>query len=131
MANLGGLLRTNTANENPLNAEAPGGTNSSPTFVTTQSLVTFPVASGVVTIAWTFTQALGGSWADSKLVPVCIAALLGVFMAWIGIEDDAWSKLTPSKKRKAQVTAVVIGAINTLFLAAASIGIDTTIQANT
>lgn len=124
---LGSLLRSSTENENPLDADSRGGVNSSPTFVTAQALVSFPVASGVVTGLWKTLQAIFGSWADRNWIALAMAVALGVFIAWYATEEGAWAGLSAHKRRRAQAAAFVIGAINTAFLAAAAIGVDSTL----
>ena len=95
-------------------------------FVTTASLATFPVSSAVITVIWKLIQLLAPTVAATKLplVPLALAVLLGVFLLYMDLSDPERSQ--PLLTREVVVKAV-IALINSLFLAAAVLGIDTAV----
>jgi hypothetical protein len=95
-------------------------------FVTTASLATFPVASGVIMVIWKLLQTLlpSCSTMNSPIIPLLLAILLGFFLLYIDLTDPEREQ-TPYKRDI--VIKVGITIINSLFLAAAVLGIDTAI----
>ena len=95
-------------------------------FVTPASLATFPVASGVITIIWGRLQVLGPNTLalKSPIIPLVLALLLGAFLAYMDLTDP--ERIKPSTSRD-KVVKSVTALINSLFLAAAVLGIDTAI----
>lgn len=102
-----------------------GGGGGQAVFVTPQSLATFPVAAGVVATIWGLVKAVADSpWAYNKVVPLVAAGVIGGFLTWWGIAEPS----TPLDKNQ-KIGAAFVGVINTIFLAAAAIGVSTTITA--
>lgn len=102
-----------------------GGGGGQAVFVTPQSLATFPVAAGVVATVWGLIKAVANSpWAYNKVVPLLAAGVIGAFLTWWGIAEPG----TPLDKNQ-KIGAAFVGVINTIFLAAAAIGVSTTITA--
>lgn len=88
-------------------------------FVTPQSFVSFPVASGLVTLAWALCRQLF-PWGSSTVVPAVIALLIGAVIFLVTVsEADARPKTLAS-----WVVAVVVGLFNSLVLLAAALGIS-------
>jgi hypothetical protein len=112
------MLSTKTSSH--LDADTRGAEASDqqgqPAFVTTQSLATFVGASAVVAAVWKVVAAVGGSWADSRVVPLVLCALVGVYLIAKGLEGST----TFSEKWG----AVLVGLFNTVLLWAAVVGID-------
>ncbi|MDQ3573316.1 MAG: hypothetical protein M3404_00060 [Actinomycetota bacterium] len=121
------LLFVNTKNDLTLDGNAPAGNSQAATFVTIQSLLTFPVASAFVAILWNLLQTLfegKDNWADSRIVPVIGSALIGLFII-------AWTITDPKgpKSGRDRFGAIFIGLVNIVFLAAAAVGLDVTATA--
>jgi hypothetical protein len=95
-------------------------------FVTTASLATFPVSSAVITVIWKLLQLLAPATGAMKspFIPLVLAMLLGVFLLYMDLSDPERSQ--PLLTRDIVVKAV-IALINSLFLAAAVLGIDTAV----
>lgn len=96
------------------------GTSPQPTsqgvFVTRESLLAFPVASGVVIVIWKVLQKVFPAWGASLLIPLAVAFLVGLFVYWISITEQ-----TPPKEKK---IALIVAIINSFFLAASALGIQ-------
>jgi len=95
-------------------------------FVTPASLATFPVASGVITVVWKLLRVLVPNMAaiESPIIPLVLALLIGVLLVYIDLTDPEQAK-PPTKRDK--IVASVVGLINSLFLTAAVLGIETAI----
>lgn len=93
-------------------------------FVTSASLATFPVASGVITVIWKLLKVIGPTTSalKSPIIPLILALLLGAFFAYMGLTDPERTKPPTSRDI---IVNIVIALINSLFLAAAVLGIDT------
>jgi hypothetical protein len=87
-------------------------------FTTTESVLTFPVASGVVTIIW---QVIGGvfpSWGKKPVVAFVIALLMGMLI-WV-------ASITKDQTKKDRLIGAAIAIINSFSLAATALGIHST-----
>jgi hypothetical protein len=88
-------------------------------FTTTQSVLTFPVASGVVTIIW---QVIGGvfpSWGKKPVVALVIALLMGTLI---------WAvSTTRGQSTRDKLIGGAIAIINSFSLAATALGIHSTL----
>lgn len=95
-------------------------------FVTSASLATFPVASGVITVVWRLFQFIAPNVAAMKspIIPLVLAILLGGFLLFMDTTDP--ERTIPLKPRD-KVVKIVIALINSLFLTAAVLGIDTAV----
>ena len=88
-------------------------------FLTPQSIATFPVASLAVTIVWRLAAKLSPNHGKSSWVPVITALIIGgvIFMGGLSDED------TKPKSTRPWIVSVVVGILNSLFLAAAALGL--------
>jgi uncharacterized membrane protein len=95
-------------------------------FVTRASLATFPVASGVITVIWKLLQVLVPNTAavESPIIPLVLALLLGAFLVYIDLTDPEQTKPPTSRDK---IAMSVIAFINSCFLTAAVLGIDTAV----
>lgn len=95
-------------------------------FVTSASLATFPVASGVIMVVWKLLQTVvpDAPVLQSPLVPLILAFLIGVFLLYMDLTDPERTQPLTSRDK---VVKSVIALINSLFLAAAVLGVDTVI----
>jgi hypothetical protein len=96
-------------------ANAPAG-DSVGVFITAQSLVTFPVASAVVSVVSQVFQAVVPILKDSNLVPLIAAFVVGLLVYAISITKQMTSR--------EKLIGLVIAVINCFFLAASALGID-------
>lgn len=96
----------------------PGNQQQMPDFLTLESL-TFPIASASVIIVWQVLQNIGSGWADNRVWPLGIAAIIVI----AGLLNK-WTALGSLPKRLA---AFLIGSLNATLLAAAALGVDTQI----
>ena len=89
-------------------------------FVTTASLATFPVATGVIVVVWRLLQSLAPNVSfvtpPAPWIPLILALLLGAFMLYMDLSDP--ERTTPTTRRDIVVKSV-IALINSAFLAAA------------
>lgn len=84
-------------------------------FVTPKTIVTFPVASTVITMVWKMTGQLIPQWAGDRWIVVLISFIFGMFItAMSDIPGDTW---------KDYAVAYFCAIINSIFLAATSLGI--------
>ncbi len=99
-------------------ASAPTASPVGP-FVTTSSIITFPVASTVVSIIWGLAKAVSPTYGASVVIPIIAAFLVGFFIYYIITSQ-------PETKPKTNIEwniARGIAIINSLYLAAAALGI--------
>lgn len=87
-----------------------------PVFVTEQSLVTFPVATLVVSVIYRVLGVLVPAWANNLGVGVVIAFIVGLAIYVLSVN---WATDTLEQKIK----ALIVAAINCFFLAAAALGL--------
>lgn len=97
------------------NNTSPDDTDA-PVFVSRESVITFPVASLVVTMIWKVIKAAFPFWGASTYTPLIIAFAVGLFIYYISIKDNM------SKRNKRIALGIAI--INSFFLAAGALGID-------
>ncbi len=111
------LLTTSVRRTNPLNADTTDqqpGAAQSPTFITIQSLATFPGAALAVTIIWKFFDGVLG--VASRMIPVGAGFLIGA-----ALYSMAWKSLdTP----QARLIGALIAVINAMYLVLSVLGID-------
>lgn len=111
------LLTTSVRASNPLDADTTADTESSPqspTFITIQSLATFPGAALGITIVWKFCDAILGI--ESRAVPVAAGLAIGALLYWM-----AWNTLGDIQAR---VAGAAIALINAMYLILSVLGID-------
>jgi len=100
-------------------AAAPPAAQAQGAFITPQSFVTFPVASMLVSLAWTVLRQLF-PWGSSTVVAAVIALAVGAVIFLVTVSDqDARPRTTAG-----WVVAVVVGFFNSLLLLAAALGIS-------
>jgi len=88
-------------------------------FITPQSLVTFPVASGLVALIWAVFRQLF-PWGASTAVPAVTALLLGVGIFLITVSEPQ----ARPRGVAGWVVAIFIGLANTFVLLAAALGVS-------
>jgi hypothetical protein len=100
--------------------------NRQSTFVTTASLASFPVASGVITLIWKLLQVVASSAPAMKspVIPLILAILVAAFLVYLDLTDD--ERVTPLKPSNIIIKSV-IGLVNSFCLTAAVLGINTSI----
>lgn len=91
-------------------------------FITPQSLVTFPVATLAVGVAWKSIEALKPALAGNLWVPFSISCAIGLFMYLVGITEPN-ANLTTREKLIGAFVAVV----NIFYIFASASGIATAI----
>ncbi len=106
----------------PVAAAAPEGAVG--VFITPKSLMSFPVASLVVTFTWALAKRLSQGqgaegWGDKSWVPVLVSLVVG---AVIFVASTADPDAKP-KSRREWIIAVAVALFNSLYLAAASLGL--------
>lgn len=109
-------LGAGAAPPKPTAAPTPPAKESIGVFLTPQSLLTFPVASGAVILIWRVLSAVFPSLGPSKLVPLVTAFLVGTFIYYISLPENASTRV--------RITGAGIGIINSFFLAASALGVD-------
>jgi hypothetical protein len=88
-------------------------------FITPQSLMSFPVASLVVTYTWKLSKALWGPWADKPAIPVAASLVVGGII-FLASTDHPEAK---PNSRKQWIVAGAVAVLNSLYLAAATLGL--------
>jgi hypothetical protein len=88
-------------------------------FITKESLVTFPVASTLVTFIWKVLSQVFSDWSNNKLVPLAVALLIGFLIYW--------NSTTRGMTRKEKILEASIALLNSFMLAAAALGISGTV----
>jgi hypothetical protein len=89
-------------------------------FITAQSLISFPVAAGLVTGFWALAKKLLPTYGSSPWAAVVISFVIGMFIFYISISD---TRMRLSKSQK--VIALGIAVINSLYLVMTALGIST------
>jgi hypothetical protein len=84
-------------------------------FLTHQSVITFPIASAIVTIIWQVLARVYPAWQQNDLVPLVIALLVGSLLYWQGNP--------PTVNAKERVLTIFYALLNAFTLAAAALGI--------
>ena len=95
-------------------------------FITPQSIMSFPVASSLVSALWRLAEAIMPSWGTSKVTLLIIALVIGLFIWGISVTDP---NLQQSRREK--FIAFGIAVINSLYLAIAALGITTVVKTTT
>jgi len=88
------------------------------TFLTPQTLMTFPGATMVIGVVWKVVESLMPSWEGDLLVPAAISLAIGGFIYFVGVTDPD-ARMT---KRDMAIGAV-IACFNTVYLFAVTTGI--------
>ena len=89
-------------------------------FITPQSLVSFPLASGLVAGLWRAAQTLVPHYGSSPWVALGLALTVGAVIYVVSTSDPA----LPGPDARGRVTSLCIGAINCLYLFMAALGIQ-------
>jgi len=97
-------------------AAPAGATVSTGVFVTRESLMTFPVASGVVLVIWRVLGAVIPSWAEAKPVALVVSFAVGFLVYLISVPEN------PTKRRLTEIR--IIAVLNCFFLTATALGLD-------
>ena len=87
-------------------------------FITPQSLVTFPIATTVISIIWKVLGTLFPSIDGSLWIPACTSLMFGAFIFYVGISDPK-AKTT----RRDVIIGAVVAVVNSFYLFASSVGI--------
>jgi hypothetical protein len=104
----------------PVPASTPSLTPVS-AFISPQSFVSFPVASGFVFGVWKASGRLVGGWDTSAWVALIVAGLVGLLIYLISITDKRLGELS----RREIAVGLGIGIANSLCLFMAAEGIST------
>lgn len=99
----------------PSQGDVPGA--NAPTFVTMQSIVTFPVAAFVVGTLWQTAKVLAPGAADSLLVAFGIALGVGAVVYAITVTDEQ-AQLSTTRK----LIGIPIAFVNSVFLFTSAVG---------
>jgi hypothetical protein len=116
MAGIGKLLMTSTEPGDLTDSNTTSGddTKPAPAFVTIQSLATFPGAAIAVTIIWVFfDQVLG---VNHRAVPVVGAFVIAFLLFLLALKS--------ASSGTEKLFALVLAAINGMYLALSVLGID-------
>jgi hypothetical protein len=98
---------------------AAGSEAGAAVFLTPQSIVTFPVASVVVSVLWKLASAFWPIAGKSPWVPLIIAIVIGTIIFAISLSDNA----TKPQTGRQWFVAIGLGTVNSLFLAASALGL--------
>jgi len=88
-------------------------------FLTPKSLLSFPVASGTAVMLWKVAQRVFGQPAGADWVAVLISLVIGAIIFMVVIGD---SQVRP-KSLSQWIVAVVVGLVNSLYLATSVLGL--------
>lgn len=94
------------------------------TFITPQSLMSFPVASSLVVGLWRLAAAIAPGWGGSNMTLIVISLVIGMFIWAISVTDP-----NLQQTRRDKFISFGIAIINSLYLAIAGIGISVTAKA--
>ena len=81
--------------------------------------MTFPVASGIVTVVWKVLEKVFPSWGSSNLVPLVVSLLVGMLIY-------AMSDVPGTTKDRLISFAIAI--LNSFTLAAAALGVNSAVN---
>jgi hypothetical protein len=87
-------------------------------FLTTQSILTFPGATGAVLLIWSVFGFLAPTWGKSVYIPFVWSLLAGLFIWWVGITDPK----TVMTRRDKGIAAAIAG-VNSFQVFAAVLGL--------
>ena len=100
-------------------APAPPQLQATGVFVTPQSLVSFPVASSVVTIIWQVLGQMDARFAGNAAVALVISLVVGLFIYFI--------TMSPQGTTQEKTAQFGIAVVNSFVLAATALGISETV----
>jgi hypothetical protein len=121
---LASQLSAGSAAAAPVLSPGPSGALPSPSavgaFITPQSFVAFPVASGLVALASGLAKVLLPAWGASNWVPAVIAFVVGgtIFLITVSQPEAA------PRSRPSWAVALVVAFFNSLLLLAAALGMS-------
>lgn len=101
-------------------APAPTDGNAVGVFTSPQAVVTFPAASGLITVVWKVLGQVNTGWGTNKLVPFVLALIVGLL---IYLQTE-----TPGVKPKDKIIGFGFALLNSVTLAATALGINTTVN---
>lgn len=84
-------------------------------FLTSQSLLTFPVATSVVTMLWKLCGQIDISLEQHREIPIILALLIGAFIYYMS--------QSAATDKKGKIMEIVTAFLNSMMIAAASLGI--------
>ena len=90
--------------------------NVTPVFLTPQSLVTFPGASFAVSLIWNVSAAIYEPFGQMKIVPVIASLFIGVIIFF--------QSYTENMNKREKTAAIAVAILNSLWLAAITLGIS-------
>ena len=105
----------------PISAEAATGKGA---FITPQSLVTFPVATLAVGLAWKSIEALMPEWKGNLWVPFLLSFAVGGFVYFVAITEPNSDQTSREK-----VIGAFVALLNTFYIFASATGIATAVTA--
>lgn len=88
-------------------------------FTSPQAVVTFPAASGLITVVWKVLGQVNASWGANKLVPLVLALIVGMLIYL--------QSATPGGEKKAKIVGFAFALLNSVTLAATALGINTAV----
>ena len=97
----------------------PTDTNAVGVFPTPQAAVTFPAASGLITVVWKVLGQVSEPLGNNKLVPLILALIVGMLIYA--------QSVTPGGTRKDKVIGFSFAFLNSISLAATALGINTAV----
>jgi hypothetical protein len=101
-------------------APAPADGNAVGVFTSSQAVVTFPAASGLITVVWKVLGQVNMAWGTNKLVPLVLALIVGLL---IFLQSN-----TPGGALKDKVIGFIFALLNSVTLAATALGISTAVN---
>jgi hypothetical protein len=87
-------------------------------FITAESLVSFPLAAGMVAGLWKLVQVLFPTFGPSPWAAVVISFIIGLFIYFISITDKQ-----VHLERREQIKGLGIAVLNSLYLVMTALGI--------
>lgn len=94
----------------------PNAGSTTPVFLTPQSIATFPGASIAINLIWNISAAIYEPFAQMKIVPIGASLLIGVIIFY--------QSYTENMSKADKVLAIFVAVINSLWLAAITLGIN-------
>lgn len=90
-------------------------------FISPQSITSFPVAASVVAVCWQVAKKVWPMWGDDFMVPLVVAGAVGLLIFFVNATNDE----TRPRSVSEWIVASFLMVINSVFLAAAALGILT------
>ena len=103
----------------PISAEAETGKGA---FITPQSLVTFPVSTLAVGLAWKSIEVLVPEWKGNFWVPFLLSLAIGVFVYLVAITEPNSDQTLRDK-----FIGAFVALVNTFYIFASATGIATAV----